>query len=74
MAGVLHIPSNSFEPIQVSKHQHLAQAYYTMVASDLTQQLNQSPEVTIRQPKLNPNTLHTQLVTLDPDGQLTDSE
>ena len=74
MAGVLHIPNTTSEPIRISKHQHLAQAYYTLVSSDTLQQCDQTQVAVVCQSKLITNPLHSQPVSLDPDGQLTDSE
>ena len=74
MAGVVHIPNTTSEPIRISKHQHLAQAYYTLVSSDTPQQCDQTQVAVACQSKLITNSLHSQPVSLDPDGQLTDSE
>jgi hypothetical protein len=72
MADVLHIPNTTSEPIRVSKHQHLAQAYYTVVPSDIPQQLDQTKEVAVRLNKHNTEVSHSQPISIDPDHQLTD--
>ncbi len=42
--------------------------------SDISQQLKQPQEIDVRHCNLSTNSQHSQRITLDPDGQLTDSE